>query len=210
MESDSNVPRDESLFPGPKNISSSQKASQSSSNTLNWAISLPTGTVAFLFTDIQGSTQLWQQYPHDMPSALERHHEILRQSIQVEGGYVFQIVGDAFCVAFHTCLAALQAAISAQRLLQNEPWGETGPLRERMALNVGPAELRQGEYTSGEYQTGLTLSRTARLLSVGHGGQVLVSQAACDLLRYEISEEVILKDLGEHCLKDLNLPEHIY
>jgi class 3 adenylate cyclase len=102
----------------------------------------PTGTVTFLFTDIQGSTQLWQQHAAVMPQALARHHAILRHAVEDQGGYVFQIIGDAFCAAFHTAQDGLNAAIDAQRRLRDEPWIETGPYSVRMALHSGAAELR--------------------------------------------------------------------
>lgn len=170
----------------------------------------PTGTVTFLFTDIQGSTQLWQRHPAVMPQSLARHHTILRQAIEDHGGYVFQIIGDAFCAAFHTAQHGLNAAIEAQRRLRDEPWGETGPIRVRMALHSGAVEVRPDDYTSGEYLSGITLSRAARLLSAGHGGQVLLSQATAELLTYDLPEGTRLRDLGEHRLKDLQRQEHIY
>jgi predicted ATPase/class 3 adenylate cyclase len=172
--------------------------------------SLPSGTVTFLFTDIQGSTQLWQQYPAAMPQALERHHAILRQTIEGWDGYVFQIIGDAFCAAFHTARDGLNAAIEAQRQLQAEPWGETGPIRVRMALHSGAVDLHTGEFTSGEYASGLTLSRAARLLSAGHGGQTLLSMSAAELVGDQIPVGIDLLDLGSHRLKDLVRPEHIF
>jgi len=171
---------------------------------------LPSGTVTFLFTDIQGSTQLWQQYPSHMPQALARHHAILRQAIETQDGYVFQIIGDAFCAAFHTALDGVRAALAAQLALKAEPWGETGEVKVRMALHTGSVALLPGEKTSGEYVSGITLSRSARLLSAGHGGQVLLSQACADLLAYELPPELAMHDLGEHRLKDLVRPEHIY
>ncbi len=171
---------------------------------------LPTGTVTFLFTDIQGSTQLWQQYPDAMPEALRRHHEILRQAIEAHGGYVFQIIGDAFCAAFHTALGGLQAALDAQRQLRDQAWGETGAIRVRMALHSGVADVRAGEYTSGEYVSGLTLSRAARLLSAGHGGQVLLSLSTSELVRDHLPPDVELRDLGSQRLKDLVRPEYIF
>ena len=171
---------------------------------------LPTGTVTFLFTDIQGSTQLWQQFPNAMPEALKRHHEILRRAIEEHRGYVFQIIGDAFCAAFHTAPDGLNAALAAQRGLRDAAWGETGPIRVRMALHSGAVELRLGEYTSGEYVSGLTLSRAARLLSAGHGGQVLLSLPASELVQERLPEGVELRDLGAQRLKDLVRPEHIF
>jgi predicted ATPase/class 3 adenylate cyclase len=171
---------------------------------------LPTGTVTFLFTDIEASTALWQQYPGAMPTALARHHDLLRREIESHQGYVFQIVGDAFCVAFPTALLALKAALAAQRALRDELWQETGPLRVRMALHTGVAEVHAGDYTSGEYASGLTLARTARLLSAGHGGQVLLSQTTRDLVERDMPAGASLIDLGEHRLKDLHRPERLY
>lgn len=171
---------------------------------------LPTGTVTFLFTDIEGSTTLWQKYPDAMEIALARHHAILRQAIETHRGYVFQIVGDAFCTAFATATDGLAAALAAQRGLRDEAWGEIGALRVRMALHTGAAEVRAGEFTSGEYVSGITMSRAARLLSAGHGGQVLLSDATRTLVENDLPQGVTLRDLGEHRLKDLQRPEHIY
>ena len=112
--------------------------------------SLPTGTVTFLFTDIEGSTRLWQQHPEPMKGALARHHGLLQQAIELTGGYVFQIVGDAFCAAFHTTAEGVAAALAAQRALTVEAWGGTGPLRVRMAVHTGTADLHAGEHKSGE------------------------------------------------------------
>ena len=93
----------------------------------------PVGTVTFLFTDIEGSTKLWQQHPDAMDAALKRHHTLLNEAIAAHGGYVFQIIGDAFCAAFTTANDGLDAALEAQRLLTAEKWGETGAIRVRMA-----------------------------------------------------------------------------
>lgn len=145
-----------------------------------------------------------------MQEALGRHHAILNEAIAAHDGYVFQIIGDAFYAAFSTAIDGLNAALEAQRQLVAEDWGEIGAIRVRMALHTGRAEVQPGEYTSGEYVSGLTLSRAARLLSAGHGGQVLLSQATRDLLTYEIPDGINLRDLGEHHLKDLLQVEHIY
>ena len=107
---------------------------------------LPTGTVTFLFSDIEGSTKLWERYPTMMRTALARHDCILRQSIEANGGSVFKTVGDAFYAAFPIALSAMVAAVKAQRLLQAESWGETGPLKVRIALHTGTAEERGGDY----------------------------------------------------------------
>jgi predicted ATPase/class 3 adenylate cyclase len=171
---------------------------------------LPSGTVTFLFTDIEGSTQLWVDYPRSMPSVLGRHHALLRQAIESNGGYVFQIIGDAFCAAFSSATDGLQAAICAWQALEAEPWGEPGLLKVRMALHTGAAEVREGDFTSGEYVSGLTLSRVARLLSAGHGGQILLSKPTRDLLAYDLPTGADFRDLGEHRLKGLSQPEQIF
>src|SRR4030065_1727962 len=111
---------------------------------------LPTGTVTFFFTDIEGSTKLWQQYPDLMPNMLACHHAILNETIAAHGGYVFQIIGDAFCAAFPTATDGLEAALAAQRALRDAAWGETGAIRVRMALHTGAADVHFGEHTSGE------------------------------------------------------------
>ena len=171
---------------------------------------LPTGTVTFLFTDIEGSTRLWQREPEGMKAALARHHEILKHAIESSGGYVFQIVGDAFCAAFHTVSAGVGAALAAQRALASEPWSAATPIRVRMAVHAGTAEVHAGEHKSGEYVSGLTLSHAARLLSVGYGGQILVSTAAQEMLRDDGAAHVELRDLGVHRLRDIAGAEHIF
>lgn len=165
---------------------------------------LASGTVTFLLTDIEGSTRLWEQYPEGMHVALARHDTILRQAIEAHGGAVFKTVGDAFLAAFPTAPAALAAALSAQRCLFTEPWEETGPLRVRMALHTGVAFERDGDYF------GPTLNRAARLLAVGHGGQILLSQPACDLVRDHLAAGVTIRNLGEQRLRDLTRPEHVF
>jgi len=173
-------------------------------------VSPPTGAVTFLFTDIEGSTQLWQKDRAGMETALARHHAILKTAISDHAGYVFQIVGDAFCAAFATPTEGLLAALAAQRALLNEAWGELGRIRVRMALHTGAAEVQPADYTAGEYRSGITLSRAARLLSAAHGGQVILSQVTAELVREQLTAEITLRDLGEHQLKDLIRPEHIF
>ena len=170
--------------------------------------SLPSGTVTFLFTDIQGSTRLMQEYPDDMPVLLARHHEILYQSIQAQNGYVFQIVGDAFCAAFHSASDALRAALHAQRLLCNEPWSPA-PIKVRMGIHTGAAKLNS---TSDQiiYSGYTTLVLTQRVMSAGHGGQVLISGATRKLVGDALPADTELLDLGERRLKDLLHPEHLY
>ena len=165
----------------------------------------PTGTVTFLFTDIEGSSRMWEKSPQTMRSALGRHDEILRSAIGAHGGYVFKTVGDAFCAAFPTALEALEVALSAQRALFAEEWPkEVGQLRVRMAMHTGAAEAHGGDYL------GPPLNRVARLLSAAQGGQVLLSVATQELVRDQLPSGAELKDLGEHRLKDLIRPEWIF
>src|SRR5205823_1725596 len=139
---------------------------------------LPTGTVTFLYTDIEESTKRWERHPSAMKAAVECHDAILREAIRSNGGVVFRTMGDAFCASFPSVSEAIGAAIAAQRALFAEQWdAETGPLRVRMALHTGIGELGGGDYT------GPPLNRVARLLSTGYGGQTLVSQTSYDLVR---------------------------
>ena len=108
-------------------------------------VALPRGTVTLLFTDVEGSTRLWERYPEAMPAALARHDAILGDAIEAHGGIVFKRGGDAFFAVFTNAPAALQAALVAQRALQAEPWGATGPLRVRMALHTGTPEQRDDD-----------------------------------------------------------------
>jgi predicted ATPase/class 3 adenylate cyclase len=164
----------------------------------------PTGTLTFLFTDIEGSTRMWERSPQAMQVALARHDELLRRAIEERGGYVFKTVGDAFCCAFPTAPDALEAALDAQRLLLKERWGEMDPLRVRMALHIGAAEERDGDYF------GPPLNRVARLLSAAHGGQVLLSLPTHEMVRDQLPAGMNLAELGEHRLKDLFRPERVF
>ena len=164
----------------------------------------PTGTVTFLFSDIEGSTRRWEHQQAAMRAALMRHDAILRGAIEGNGGHVFKTVGDAFCAAFATAPQALDAALAAQCALHAEDWGEIGPLGVRIALHTGVAEERNGDYF------GPTLNRVARLLAAGHGGQILLSSATHELVRDRLPAGAELRDLGEHRLRDLERPEHIY
>jgi predicted ATPase/class 3 adenylate cyclase len=172
--------------------------------------SLPGGTVTFMFTDIEGSTKLWQQFPATMPAALTRHYEILNQAITSHNGHVFQIIGDAFCAAFAIALDGLEAALEAQRALRHEAWGDIGAIRVRMALHTGSAEVHAEESTPSDYVSGITLSRAARLLSAGHGGQILLSLPTADLVREQLPDQTALRDMGTYRLKDLVQPQQIF
>jgi predicted ATPase/class 3 adenylate cyclase len=167
----------------------------------NW----PSGTVSFLFTDIEGSTKLAQEFPHAMPALLARHHEILYQSFQAQNGYVFQIIGDAFCVAFSSAVEAVTAALDAQVCLFQEEWSPA-PVKVRMGIHTGTAQLNE----DGQYTGYATLASTQRIVSAGHGGQILLSGATRELVRDTLPPDSELLDLGEKRLKDLMRPEHLY
>jgi class 3 adenylate cyclase len=164
----------------------------------------PTGTVTFLFTDIEGSTKMWEQDSSSMQVALARHDEILRRVTEEHGGYVFKTVGDAFCCAFSTAPDALETALETQQELFAKEWGVEGGVRVRMALHTGAAEERDGDYF------GPPVNRVARLLSAAHGGQVLLSLPTQELVRDQLPSGTSLRDLGERRLKDLFRPERVF
>ncbi len=167
---------------------------------------LPTGTVTFLFSDIEGSTQLWEQHPQAMKSALAKHDVILRRAVEAHDGQIVKTTGDGIHAVFDTAFNGLAAALAAQRGLNAEAWEEIKPhtVRVRMALHTGVAELRAGDYY------GSAVNRAARLMSIGHGGQVLISNITAALVHEGLPTNVTLRDLGEHQLKDLVKSEHIY
>ena len=170
----------------------------------NRLASLPTGTVTFLFTDIEGSSRLWDAKPEAMRSALAHHDAHVRRAIEAHGGHVFKTIGDAFCAAFAAAPDALHAALDAQKALGSERWPDGVALKVRMALNSGAVEHRDGDYF------GAPLNRVARLLAVGHGGQTLVTQATHDLARDHLPAAAEMRALGEHALKDLARPESVF
>ncbi|MFN2135602.1 MAG: ATP-binding protein [Candidatus Promineifilaceae bacterium] len=157
-----------------------------------------------LFTDIEGSTRLWQQYPQAMESALARHDEIIQTAIADAHGQIVKSTGDGFYAVFNSAPEGLEACIAAQTGLTEESWPETGPLRVRMGLHAGEAQARGGDYF------GTAVNRTARLMSAASGGQVLLSADAATLLAGRLPDGVTLRDLGEHRLKDLLRPEHVF
>jgi predicted ATPase/class 3 adenylate cyclase len=161
-------------------------------------------TLTFLFTDIEGSTRLWEQHQQAMKQALERHDAILRGSVEGARGQVVKTIGDGFMAVFDSAVDGVGACLSAQQDLMREPWGETGPLRVRMGLHAGEAAVREGDYF------GPTLNRTARIMSAGHGGQVLLSAAAAALVVDQLPEGAALQDLGEHQLKGLGRAERVF
>jgi predicted ATPase/class 3 adenylate cyclase len=161
--------------------------------------SRPSGRVTFLFTDVEGSTRLWEEHPAEMQVALERHDLILRTAIEVNGGYVFSTAGDAFAAAFARASDAIEAAIDAQRGLSSERWPEVARVAARMGLHTGQAQERGGDYF------GPVLNRAARIMSAGHGGQILVAASTHALI-----SGLELADLGQHRLRDLSDSEHLF
>jgi predicted ATPase/class 3 adenylate cyclase len=166
--------------------------------------SLPTGTVSFLFSDIEGSTVRWDKQREAMQAAVRRHDELMRAAIEGNAGHVFKTIGDAFCAAFGGAPEAIAGALAAQRAIAAESWTEVEGLRVRMAIHTGVADERENDYF------GPTVNRVARLLSIGHGAQVLVSGAASALLEGHLPPQTSLVDMGMHRLKDLSAPEHVY
>jgi predicted ATPase/class 3 adenylate cyclase len=173
------------------------------------ATQLPTGTVTFLFTDIEGSTKLAQAHRETWEAVRQRHHAMLRSAIETNNGYVFQVIGDAFCAAFHTAAEALNAALEAQRRLQAEKGGEI-PIKVRMGLNTGAAQAGSSADGPGGYTGYSTLARTQRVMSTAYGEQILVSNTSADLLLGELPAGVSLRDMKEHRLKGLLNPEHLW
>jgi predicted ATPase/class 3 adenylate cyclase len=168
--------------------------------------SLPFGTVTFLFSDIEGSTRLWEQYPDAMRPAVERHDRYVNDAIHSCNGKIVKTTGDGVHAVFERAVDGLQAALLIQQALSMDGWDELKPeiLKIRIGLYTGEASLRSGDYY------GTAVNRAARLMSAGHGGQVLLSATTVDLVNDLLPEEIQLRDLGQHRLKDLDRSEHIF
>jgi predicted ATPase/class 3 adenylate cyclase len=165
---------------------------------------VPTGTVTFLFTDVEGSTRLWEERPVDARKAMALHDELVRAAVVEHGGYVFSTAGDAFAAAFSTPMAAIDAAVEAQRRLAAASWPGNVAVWVRMGVHTGTADERDGDYF------GPALNRAARLMSAAHGGQIVVSAATQRLVTGPGPEVWALRELGEFRLKDLDLPESVF
>lgn len=165
---------------------------------------LPSGTVTFLFTDIEGSTKRWERERAAMQEAVRLHDRIMREAIAAHDGFVFKTIGDAFCIAFSTPEAAAAAALDAQRALNMAEFSAVDGLRVRMAINTGTADERDRDYF------GPAVNRVARLLALGHGGQVLLSGIAAGLVRANPPPSSMLIDLGTHTLRDLKEHEAVF
>lgn len=164
----------------------------------------PTGTITFLFTDIEGSTARWEAHGGEMKAAVASHDALLREIFERHEGFVFKTVGDAFCVAFPTAPNALESAIEGQRALAGVDHSAVQGISVRMGLHTGHAEERDNDYF------GPTVNRVARIMSTGHGGQIIVSSATRSLLQGSLPSDTTLIDLGLHRLKDLSEPEHVW
>jgi predicted ATPase/class 3 adenylate cyclase len=162
------------------------------------------GLSTFLLTDIEGSTRLWEDQAAAMSVALATHDRLVRVAIDAAGGALVKTMGDGMLAVFDDPVAALTAALEAQRALRDADWGSTGPLRVRMALHAGAAESRDGDYF------GPALNRDARILAIGHGGQILLSAVTAALAREGLPSTVQLVDLGSHRLRDLDRPEQVF
>jgi predicted ATPase/class 3 adenylate cyclase len=160
----------------------------------------PSGSVTLLFTDVEGSTQLLQQVGDRYADILADHRRLLRSAFEAHGGYEIDTAGDAFFVAFSRAEDAIAAAGEAQRALARKSWPERGELRVRVGIHTGEPRVIDRSYV------GLDVHRAARVMAAGHGGQVLISEAT----QKQLNDEFVLLDLGEHRLKDLLQPEHLY
>ena len=165
---------------------------------------LPTGTVTFLFTDIEGSTRLLTKLGEMYREVLARHHALLREHIAANGGAEVETEGDAFFVAFSSAPAAVACAAAAQRALAIEAWPVGSEVRVRMGVHTGQGALDGGDYI------GLDVHRAARVAASSHGGQVVLSETTRALAADALPTGVSLRDLGDHRLKDLPAPMRLY
>ena len=160
-----------------------------------------TTPLTFLFTDIENSTPLWEGFPIEMRQASARHDAVLRQVIEGQRGQVVKTTGDGFHAAFATPSEGVAAALAGQQALAAEAWPEPpGPLKVRMGLHTGESEDRDGDYY------GLSVNLAARVMGLGHGGQILLSEATAALIKYHPPPDCTLSDLGEHRLKGIATP----
>ena len=161
-------------------------------------------TRVFLFTDVEGSTRLWSVHPNDMGAVLARHDELMQAVVSAAGGVVFKNTGDGMCAVFSSPHEALRAAVAGQRALAGADWGPVGQLRARMAVHAGEAQERDGDWF------GPALNRSARLMTIGYGGQILVSGSVYELVCDGLDAGLSLIDLGTHRLRDLARAEHVW
>jgi predicted ATPase/class 3 adenylate cyclase len=160
--------------------------------------------LTFLFTDVEGSTRLWEQNPEAMRAALARHDVIVRGAIADSGGDVVKTTGDGLMAVFAVPIDAVSAGVAAQRALIDEPWPDQCAIHVRMGIHTGEAESRGGDFF------GPAVNRTARIMSAGHGSQILLSESTAVLVDGQLPDGAGLRDLGEHRLKDLGRPERVF
>jgi class 3 adenylate cyclase len=165
---------------------------------------LPTGTVTFLFTDIEGSTRLLQELGDRYAVVRDDHAAIVRRATAEGGGVQVSTGGDSFFLAFRTPVGAVRAAVAAQRGLATHDWSPAPPVRVRMGLHTGEGVLGGDDYV------GIDVNRAARIADAAHGGQVILSDATRGLVEHALPEGTSLRDLGEHRLKDIIHPEHLH
>ena len=168
-------------------------------------MNLPTGIVTFLFTDIEGSSRLWERQPMAMRNAVARHDALLKAAVDENQGYLVKMRGDGLHAVFASVQDGVAAAVAGQRALQAEAWDPgVGRLTVRMGLHSGTAQLRDEDYF------GPTVNRAARLQDSGHGGQILLSQVSVGLISSQLPAGISLEDLGRHQIKDFPAPERVY
>jgi predicted ATPase/class 3 adenylate cyclase len=167
-------------------------------------MTLPSGIVTFLFTDIEGSTRLWENYPEPMKAASSRHDRLMREIIEQNGGQVVKTTGDGFHAVFSSAAHAVNTALAGQSSIQKTDWGLPEAVRVRMGLHSGEAQLRDGDYY------GSAVNRASRLMGAGYGGQVLLSDVTAKLIRESLPAGTDLVDLGEYYLRDLAVPERVF
>lgn len=162
------------------------------------------GTVTFLFTDIEGSTKLAQTNSESYNDSLEKHHDLMDKIICANNGFVFKLIGDAFCASFENAEDAVRAAVSAQTELNTVDWGES-VIKVRMGIHTGNAEWNEKDYMGY-----MTLARTNRVMSLAYGGQILISHDSVDHIGEALLQPINFRDFGERRLKDLIQPMRLY
>ena len=160
--------------------------------------------MTFLMTDVEGSTRLWEEQREQMAASLAVHDAVLRETVEHHGGNVVKSTGDGILASFVSAAEAVVGAVEIQRRVGRERWATTEPLRIRVAVHSGEAQAREGDFF------GPAVNRTARLLSIGHGGQILVSAAAAELVRDDLPAELSLFDQGEHRLRGFDRTERVF
>lgn len=167
---------------------------------------LPDGVVTFLFTDVEGSTKLWEQAPESMMEALRQHDDAIDRAVADNNGVSVKPrgEGDSRFIVFHSAVDALKASVDVQRGLDATAWPTPRPIRVRAALHTGTADLRMGDYY------GSAVNRAARLKGTAHGGQTVISASTWELVQDDLPPGVTVNDMGMHRLKDLTRPEHVY